>query len=327
MARVTGLLRVLGNTGTSPEKLLSEINARLVEGNDACMFVTVACGVLDTTSGMVKYVSAGHEPPLVRRVDGTVVPLQAESGAAIGIDAPVEYRLAQGFIAPGDTLLLYTDGVTEAETGDHTQFGSERLVKLLAEGDAEDPSALIQRVIDSVGARSADFHAGDDVTVLAVCFSPPTVEAHRMESGERWRIAATDSSAGVQQVQRWLKNILVAREISEERVGDVELIAEELLTNIVRENATSDGGVSVTVECALSVSEITLTFRDDGKPFDPLSLTAPNLSPDVAERSVGGLGVHIVRELASAVTYTHLEELNVLNVRLCRVPLPQGAST
>ena len=327
MARVTGLLRVLGNTGTSPEKLLSEINTRLVEGNDACMFVTVACGVLDTSSGEVKYVSAGHEPPLVRRVDGTVVPLQAESGAAIGIDAPAEYRLARGFIAPGDTLLLYTDGVTEAEMGDHTQFGSDRLIKLLSEGDAEDPSALIQRVVDSVGAQSTDFHAGDDVTVLAVCFSPPTVEAQRIEEGERWRIAATSSSAGVRQVQRWLVNILVAREIPAELIGDVELIAEEILTNIVRENTTPQSEVSVWVECALNRDEITLTFRDDGKPFDPLARAAPNLSEDAADRGVGGLGIHIVRELADVASYVRLDEQNFLNIRLSRTPLPKELST
>jgi phosphoserine phosphatase RsbU/P len=327
MARVTGLLRVLGNTGASPEKLLSDINARLVEGNDACMFVTVACGVLDTSSGEVKYVSAGHEPPLVRRVDGSVVPLQAESGAAIGIDAPAEYRLARGFIAPGDTLLLYTDGVTEAEMGDHTQFGAERLIKLLSEGDADDPSSLIQRVVDSVGANSADFHAGDDVTVLAVCFSPPTVEAQRLEEGERWRIAATSSSGGIRQVQRWLENILVAREIPAELIGDVELIAEEILTNIVRENTTPNGEVSVWVECALGRDEITLTFRDDGKPFDPLARAVPDLSDDVAVRGIGGLGIHIVRELADVASYVRLDEQNFLNIRLSRTPLPKETST
>ena len=327
MARVTGLLRVLGNTGTSPEKLLSEINARLVEGNDACMFVTVACGILDTSSGEVKYVSAGHEPPLVRRVDGSVKPLQAESGAAIGIDAPAEYRLAQGFIAPGDTLLLYTDGVTEAETGDHTLFGSDRLIKLLSEGDAEDPSALIQRVVDSVGAQSSEFRAGDDVTVLAVCFSPPTVESQRIESGERWRIAATNSSGGVRQVQRWLENILVAREVPAELIGDVELIAEEILTNIVRENSASDGDISVWVECALSSEEVTLTFRDDGKPFDPLARAAPNLSQDASERTVGGLGIHIVRELADVASYVRLDEQNFLHIRLSLTPFPKETAT
>ena len=147
-----------------------------------------------------------------------------------------------------------------------------------------------------------------------------------MESGERWRINATDTSAGMQQVQRWLQNILVAREVSAERIGDVELIAEELLTNIVRENSSSDGGVSVAVECSLSREEISLTFRDDGKPFDPLTRPAPNLAHDITERAVGGLGIHIVRELADAVSYVRLDELNVLHIRLSRIPQPKGAS-
>jgi sigma-B regulation protein RsbU (phosphoserine phosphatase) len=327
MARVTGLLRVLGNSGTSPERLLSEINARLVEGNDACMFVTVGCGVLDTGNGMVKYVSAGHEPPLVRRVDGSVAPLQTESGAAIGIDAPVEYRQSQGFIAPGDTLLLYTDGVTEAEKGDHTQFGADRLIKLLSEDQGDDPSALVQCVVDSVGAHSADFHAGDDVTVLAVCFSPATVVAQRTALGERWQISASSSQGGIRQVQMWLQNILLSREIMAERIGDVELIAEELLTNIVRENATPGRGVAVRVECALTREEIALTFRDDGKAFDPLARAAPDLSQDAAGRTLGGLGIHIVRELADAASYSRVGDHNVLEIRLGRTSASQGAST
>jgi phosphoserine phosphatase RsbU/P len=148
-----------------------------------------------------------------------------------------------------------------------------------------------------------------------------------MEEGERWRIAATSSSGGVRQVQRWLENILVAREIAAEVIGDVELIAEEILTNIVRENTTPRGEVSVWVECALNRDEITLTFRDDGKPFDPLARAAPTFSDDVADRSVGGLGIHIVRELADVASYVRLDEQNFLNIRLSRTPLPEEKST
>ena len=71
-----------------------------------------------STRGRIQYASAGHEPPLGAQSEGTVKPLASENGAAIGIDASGDYQLREGFIAPGDTLVLYTDGVTEAEAED-----------------------------------------------------------------------------------------------------------------------------------------------------------------------------------------------------------------
>src|SRR5262249_53920570 len=72
MARASALLRVLGAEGELPDRLLAGINARLVDSNEACMFVTVGCGLLSVDTGRIQYASAGHEPPLLREVDGTV---------------------------------------------------------------------------------------------------------------------------------------------------------------------------------------------------------------------------------------------------------------
>ena len=124
MARLSGLLRVLGNAGSAPEQLLAELNARLVDGNDACMFATLGCGLLNPGTGRLQYASAGHEPPLLRQANGEVHALPVENGPAVGIDAGVEYRLAESYLAPGDTLVMYTDGVTEMESADGVQLGA-----------------------------------------------------------------------------------------------------------------------------------------------------------------------------------------------------------
>ena len=111
-----------------------------------------------------------------------------------------------------------------------------------------------------------------------------------------------------------------------ERIGEVELIAEEVLTNIVRENTAPGSNVSVTVGCELNATDIALAFRDDGKPFDPLARAAPNLDEDAARRAVGGLGIHIVRELADAVNYTRVEDRNLFEIRLVRTSASNGAT-
>jgi sigma-B regulation protein RsbU (phosphoserine phosphatase) len=324
MARLSALLRVLGTAGEMPDRLLAGINARLVDGNDAAMFVTLGCGVLNVNTGRVRYASAGHDAPLLRTLEGAVVPLTAEPGPAIGIDAAVDYQLSEGFIAPGDTLVLFTDGVTEAEASDGSLFGVERLTTLLRDAPDGHPAALVQRIVDTVATHASGFHASDDLTVMAVTLSPPGITARREADGADWLIVPGMSSTGIRQAQHWLHAILAARDIDTGRIGEVELIAEELLTNIVRTAATHDGDVHVSIACALTPGDIVLTVRDDAAAFDPLARESPDLDAEIAAREIGGLGILLVRRLADSCRYSRVDGWNVLEIRLNRVPDSKG---
>ena len=132
--------------------------------------------------------------------------------------------------------MLFTDGVTEAAAADGSLFGLERLSALLRERARRRRSrpALVRRIVDAVGAHAPSFHATDDLTVLAVTFAPRGVTASRREGGEHWLIEPAFSAAGVREARQWLRAILAARHVAASRIDDVELIAEELLTNIVR---------------------------------------------------------------------------------------------
>jgi sigma-B regulation protein RsbU (phosphoserine phosphatase) len=279
--------------------------------------VTLGCGVLDSSTGRVRYASAGHEPPLERELEGGVRALAAENGAAIGIDAVADYRLGEAFVAPGDTLVLYTDGVTEAEAADASPFGVERLAALLRDAPDGAPAALVQRIVDTVTAHAGGFHATDDITVMAVRFAPPDVEYGVAAGAARWLVRVDVSAAGIARALQRLRGILAARAVAEERIHAVELVAEELLTNIVRA-AEGAGDREIVVECALAHAEIVLTVRDDGPAFDPLELEPVDLGAPISERRVGGLGVHIVKELAARCSYARADGCNVLEIRLSR---------
>ncbi|HEU4531875.1 MAG TPA: SpoIIE family protein phosphatase, partial [Steroidobacteraceae bacterium] len=301
MARLSALIRVMGAKGELPNKLLSQINARLAEGNDACMFVTVGCGLLHFKTGRMRYASAGHEPPLLRAVDGTVHPLVTHNGPAIGIEGDVEYELLESFIAPGDALVLYTDGVTEASTEDGTLFGNDRLGILLGQGSDGDPDVIVKQIVDAVATHASGFHVTDDLTVLAISIHPRGVKSWTEGDSTHWLIEPEISAAGIQQAQRWLHAILAARGVvTPSRIGDAELIAEELLTNVARAVQVRAREAYYSLECALRPREIVLTVRDNGPPFDPLARSSPKLDVDIAERGIGGLGIAIVRELADS---------------------------
>jgi len=318
MARLSALLRVLGAEGHLPDRLLAGINARLVEGNEACMFVTVACGLLNTRTGQIRYASAGHEPPLLREMEGGVRLLAGENGTAIGIDALADYHLNEGYIAPGDTLVLCTDGVTEAEAEDGSLFGAERLIALLHEAPDGEPATVVRRIMDTVVAHTTGgFQATDDVTALAIRFNPPDVEWRRDEGVARWLLPVEPSAAGIRQALLRLRGILAARDVGPDRLHDAELIGEELLTNIVRH---AGGAVQIAVECALTKGEVVFTVRDDGPAFNPLALDAVDLDASISQRRVGGLGVHLVKELADRCSYARSANQNVLEISVLRAP-------
>jgi sigma-B regulation protein RsbU (phosphoserine phosphatase) len=319
MARLSALLRVLGAAGEPPDRLMAGINTRLTEGNDACMFVTMGCGVLDPASGRIRYASAGHELPLVLGVDGEVRTLASEGGAALGIDFTSDYVLGDDVLAPGDTLLLVTDGVTEAHALDGADFGVDRLSRVLRDSPPGDAAALVRRVVDAVAAFAPHSDATDDLTVLAVRWTPAGVRAVVDGGLVTWHLAADANPAGLAQAQRHLRAILNGRAVDPGVVADVELVAEEVLTNIVRSAGRPGAGATrLAIECVLGPSEITLTVRDDGPAFDPLGRPPPDLDADIAVREVGGLGIALVTQLAAGCRYARLDGWNVLVVRVSR---------
>jgi len=316
MARMSALMRVLGAAGSSPERLLGDINSRLVEGNDACMFVTIGCGLLDPQSGEFSYASAGHDPPLLRFAEGEVREVAGDSGPAVGIDAGTRYPLQQGRLAPGDSLLLYTDGLSEAEAGG-AQFGVPRLAALLGEAHEATPVELVERILGSVASYTAGATPFDDLTVMVLRFNPPDVATRVEPDGVGWLLSIEPSQAGLWRAHQRLCGILAARGVSDTLRHDLELVVEELLTNAL----TAAGNTLLTqfsLDIVLGSSTIRLTFRDDGTPFNPLAAGAPDLELDISERPVGGLGLHLVRQTAKYCEYTRASGCNVLDVLFAR---------
>ena len=176
MARVTGLFRAIGRGGTAPDRILRELDTRLSEGNDACMFVTAACGQFDGETGELWYASAGHERPLLRRLDGTTSVLALEGGPALGLELNSPFPLWSVRLAPGDALVLCTDGVTEAFDAEGVAFGLEGLRRVVAGTPVDALGTLPDRLEEAIERFSLGGGPRDDLAVLAVQYRPPDVE-------------------------------------------------------------------------------------------------------------------------------------------------------
>lgn len=167
MARSLSVLEAAtGREGATPAGALREAAERLAMNNETCMFATVLCGTVDVATGLLAVASAGHDAPLLRRADFGVEALPLESGLPLGFEVAASYPEWQGHLGPGEVLLAYTDGITEAFDESNRAFGDERLVRA-AEGDG-DAAALCGRVLAAVSRFAARAPQSDDITVLAV---------------------------------------------------------------------------------------------------------------------------------------------------------------
>lgn len=171
MARACTLLESIGSDEHSPDQILFKMNQALCRNNDECMFVTVGCGVLDTENGKLNYASAGHDPPVLITQDGSVSKLEVSGGPLIGIVESAEFKLSTMRLQPGETLLLYTDGITEAFNSEGKMFTDKRLIEALSGSTAQTSDALVDSLIQTVDDFCQGTDQSDDITVVAVSYN------------------------------------------------------------------------------------------------------------------------------------------------------------
>ena len=168
MAVTITLLRAAGSRTPEPAEVLARVNAPLCRGNDAAMFVTLFYGVYRVSTGELTYSTGGHLPPYVVRVGGAVEAAARTPGSGLGISPAAAFGTASLQLEPGDALLLFTDGVSEAMDGASRMFGAERLETVLREtGAGGGPSRLVTGVRQAVDRFAAGAEQYDDVTMLS----------------------------------------------------------------------------------------------------------------------------------------------------------------
>jgi serine phosphatase RsbU (regulator of sigma subunit) len=168
MAITVALLRAEACRGCPPAEVLTAVNKQLLKLGANRMFVTALYGTLDIPTGVFTYARAGHQPPLVAVAGGDGPSYHpAGDGRLLGLFDTVELRDATILLAPGDSLLLFTDGVVEARNPAREFFGEERLRALIADGSAAGAQALCDRVLAAVADHTGHAAQSDDITVVA----------------------------------------------------------------------------------------------------------------------------------------------------------------
>jgi PAS domain S-box-containing protein len=181
MAMAKTLIKSRAADDRSTASILTHVNDELSADNQACMFVTVFAGILNIRSGELVYTNAGHNPPYLRRKDGTLQRLDQRHGPAIGAMEGMVYKEERDTLEPGDLLFLYTDGVTEAIDTENHLFSEDRLKDLLTAKSTKDVQTAVDHTVAAVRAFEGEAEQTDDITVLALEFHGRPEDALRAE--------------------------------------------------------------------------------------------------------------------------------------------------
>ena len=151
-----------------PGEVLREVNDLLIEDNEGGMFVTLLYAVYDPSSRELTYANGGHNTPLVVHPDGTSALFPLTDGIALGIAPDLSYRQNMVTLFPGDTVIFYTDGVTEAMNSEEEEFGLDPLSEFFRTNPPENPEETTAAVFDAVNAFAGEMAQSDDITCLVL---------------------------------------------------------------------------------------------------------------------------------------------------------------
>lgn len=159
---------IVSSNGLDLAEVFRRVNFELCQDNEAMMFTTAFCGILDFTSRELHYTNAGHLPPLLIRSGKVGEWLKIPPGTALGVDEEARYQTAVTALQPGDVIILYTDGVTEAMNAAEQMYSAERLLAAVDAHLCRSSEEWVGAVFDSVRTHASGAPQSDDITVMTV---------------------------------------------------------------------------------------------------------------------------------------------------------------
>ena len=295
------LIKSFAESGLPVHEVLTNVNTQLCQNNEAGMFVTAWMGILDLQTGLIKFANAGHNPPLVKHKDGSYEFLKGKVNFVLAGMDMVKYKEQELQLQPGDEIYLYTDGVTEAHNSKNELFGEERLLESLNSTKGMTVESICKKVKDDVKSFVCEAEQFDDITMLCV-------RLNEIESDIG--ITVTPSMETVSQVAEFMESEMEKFEVSPKISMKLLIAIDEIYSNIVRYSGATEATVSINkVENYLK-----LQFKDNGKQYNPLEAEEPDITASAEDRSIGGLGIFMVKKMLDNVEYEYANNFNILTL-------------
>ncbi len=296
----------------SIHEAIRQINIDLCRDNQNQMFVTFWAGIIDLRSGAIEFCNAGHNNPLIISVNGEVHKIQQVNGIPLGINETAMFTAQHLSLLTGETLVLYTDGVTEAMNTSEDFFGEKKLIQTIAHPGRLDAQGISDHLLQKIKYFSAGAEQADDITLLVLCYSNP--QGKNSIPMKKKTLLLWNQLTELEKIVQFLEEVSEEWSIPPKTSMEVNLVIEELFTNIVF--YAFDDGQEHRIELDIEMPEpnlIRLVLKDEGKPFNLLEKSADEVvNQSIEERKIGGLGIHFVKEMMSKVEYERKNNENIV---------------
>lgn len=305
MMTVKTLINYIAQSVHNPEEMMKIVNKKICANNKQGFFVTLLAGIVNIKTGDLSIVNCGHNPPLLKQANGKFAYLETEHNIVLGAFNDFDFKSNQFKLDEGDTIIFYTDGITEAMNSSDEMYGEERLLETVNSTEYESISELQNKIKQNVKEFTKDFPQSDDMTMLICKFNGNSKATYH-------DIATKDN---YKKYLEWLTETANNYELGSAVKYKLELISEEIYTNIIS-YAYPKGEGYVDVSLQKQDKELTIVFTDSGVPFNPLDKPDPDIDFPPESREQGGLGIFIVKNMTSYINYEYLGGRNVLTMKV-----------
>lgn len=310
MAMARSMFRTVSASGSSPAKILSTINGYVLDSDRSNMFITMFIGVLHLETGYLSYCNAGHDAPILIS-GGKVEKLPVMSNLPVGVMEDFEYEGQHINLPRRATIFLYTDGLTEAMDSAHNQFGEARLLDAIGRinetGEKYAPEKVIKNISNDVEKFVGGAEQSDDLTMLAIRYDGAD------KSDRKSRMLKLENNISqIPVLNRFVEEEALQAGCGPDGASELKLAAEEAVVNIINYAYPFGTSGSIWVEAEKTREGITLRITDEGEEFDPTKADDVDISLDVDERGIGGLGIHLVKQLTDSLEYFRADGRNIL---------------
>lgn len=303
MAVTRTLFRNLAGNYQSAANIVREMNHAIASTNESFIFVTLFVGVLDLKTHYLTYCNAAHNAPVLITPDGACCLLAADTNLPVGVQDRYHYEEQQTDFPEGSALLLYTDGLTEAmyKSGNGTRrlFGEDRVLHDVEKNGKASAPEVIDFLKQHVTVFADGTEQDDDLTMMFIRHGAAEGGG---ETSLR-RIIMKNEVSEVTRMTGFFFSVCREHGIDDEIAKTLILAIEEWVVNVI--NYAYPKGMRGHVEMTADVRDgvLTVVVKDHGAPFDPTQHAEVDINASLEDRTIGGLGIHLVRTIMDTMDY------------------------
>jgi sigma-B regulation protein RsbU (phosphoserine phosphatase) len=310
MAVTKTLIKSRVSADPSTASIVTHVNDELAKNNKMYMFVTLFLGILNIRTGELIYTNGGHNPPYILRENGYLERVESIHGPIVGPIGGKAYKEDRTVLSKGDLLFMYTDGITEAKNAEKKLFSEERLADFLSSGKFESSEEAVEIIHSEVEAFEGDMDQADDITILAIQYLAETIDKESVKLEMEIRNQLSEINTVKHRFIAFSEDYKIPNTIRRK----MNMVFDEVLNNIISYAYQDSEEHFIEVTAELWKDRLMVSISDDGIPFNPFTLEEPDTGLALEDRTIGGLGIHLVKKSMDKFFYQRRIDKNMVTL-------------